>query len=49
MVQAEAAAQAAQQGADDFFRRRVLAANAAHIPRAVCFSQAVAGCVTCGV
>jgi hypothetical protein len=42
-VQAEAVAQPAQQGPDNFFRRRVFAADAAHVPRTACFSQAVTG------
>lgn len=33
-MQAEAVAQAMQQGADDAFRRRVLAANPRHVPTA---------------
>jgi hypothetical protein len=40
-MQAEGVAQPAQQGADDFFRRGMFAADARHVPRATSFSQAV--------
>ena len=40
-MEPEAVAQPTQQGADDFFRRRVLAADARHIPRTACFGQTV--------
>jgi len=33
-MEPEAVAQAVEQGSDDFFRRRVLAANARHVPTA---------------
>jgi hypothetical protein len=40
-VQAEAVAQPVEQGTDNFFRRRVLAADAAHVPGTAGFGQTI--------
>ena len=40
-MEAETVTHFVEQGADDFFRRRILAANARHVPRTAGFRQAV--------